>query len=468
MNSILVHKKIKCDIVTFENNENSNLLDVKLKIVHNGVNENNTNLSLDSIKEAEPTIKPVPILGFIKYDDDNNPIDFDSHNMEIKEVKDKEGNVTYKIDYLEKMIGYIPKDTEITYEEEDGKTYMYATGHIFKTYADDACYLLENSDKKSVSMEICAEEVEVLDNDCLDIKKFQFLGVTILGDDVLPGINGAEVTKIQTFSKYKEEIESICSKAQEKVKEEKALDNSKENAKEDFSFSYENIFDSLAKQLKSRTVQREDYWGGTFEGVEFYLRTIVPEDNIAIVEDGASYYTYYGIPYKISGDDYVLDYESKKEYISVWREKDEGESINFEKYEDPIKEIVLNRFAEKDREIQTLNSDLEKLKEFKEKKDLEEQKEKVKEVLDEFDELDQSSEEVKSLKKSAEDGDITLSDLRKELKALGYEKFKAQFSKKKQSKDEKDDESKIDFSAKIEEEIKDTKSYDAILNKYCK
>lgn len=92
--------------------------------------------------------------------------------------------------------------------------------------------------------------------------------------------------------------------------------------KENDLLSIEEIDTSINSQLKNKMVEVEDpYWGGKYTAREYYLRTILPEEKIAILEDNINYCNYYGVPYSIDGDDVFLDYENRKSYIEEWREK---------------------------------------------------------------------------------------------------------------------------------------------------
>lgn len=291
---------IPCGFETFSNEEDDRKLNVKLKILHEGKNLNKTKFNLSTINEAESTLSDIPILGYIKYDEEQNVVDFDEHNMITKVVKDDNGySIEYK--FLERPLGVIPNNTEITYTEEDGKTYLNCTGLIWKHYSNSAYQLLTESKSKSVSMEIAVEDGEVDKADgYYNIKKFSFLGITILGDDVAPGIEGASINTYSNFSKYKKAIYDICKEMYSfKGKEENVLDKKKNDL-----LSIEEIDTSINSQLKNKMVEVEDpYWGGKYTAREYYLRTILPEEKIAILEDNINYCNYYGVPYSIDGDD---------------------------------------------------------------------------------------------------------------------------------------------------------------------
>jgi hypothetical protein len=199
---------IPCDVNVYSTSEDSNLLKVKLKVVKTGTNYNGSKFSLDSIKKAEPTLFNIPILGYLKQVDEDS-YDYDGHNMITQIVEQPNGyKVTYK--YLERPIGVIPESSKVEYVEEDGITYMYCDGYIWKSYANEGLGVILSSDSKGISMEIEVIDGEFDEEDYyFDITDFKYLGITVLGDDVCPAIEGACMVK-SDFSSYKAEIERIC------------------------------------------------------------------------------------------------------------------------------------------------------------------------------------------------------------------------------------------------------------------
>ena len=140
-------------IQSFAEVDNDNLLKVKLSIQHDGANKNGTKFSLDNIRKAESTLRNIPILAYIKRDENGEAQDFDQHNM-IQRVVETEEGYDLVTTYLERPIGVIPSETEITYEEMDGRTYLCATGYIWKRYANEGLDILMQSEQQGTSMEI--------------------------------------------------------------------------------------------------------------------------------------------------------------------------------------------------------------------------------------------------------------------------------------------------------------------------
>ena len=449
---------LDCKLTNFSEVENTNLLKVKILVQHDGENKNGSKFSLDAIKKAEPTIKNVPILAYIKRDENGNALDFDEHNMITKIVEDGNG---FKIttQYLEVPIGVIPSDTEIEYIEINNRNYLQVTGYVWKRYSNEAYDILNNADEKGMSMEIEVFDGAKDEEDGLyDIKDYQFLGVTCLGDDVEPGMYDTIIEKYSSSKKFKKQLEDIYKEIYSIRKEEDIVENNtnitvtenedtvittvegeesnstvaikadeisikvEDNQEENFALDTDNIRVMINSKLKDRTVETEDWWGDKYTTREFYLMTIIPDDKIAVVEDNLNYYNYYGIPYEIKGDDIELDFDAKVPYIQEWRAKKENEVIETVDKEDELKSTVLNKFDKKEQELKDLNSKIEVLEQFKAEKDKEMLTAEVEEVVADFSEL--SMEEVSDIKDKVLNNEMDMDTFKKELASLAYAKLK--------------------------------------------
>lgn len=438
-------KKINCNAKTYSMDNDSNLMKVKLMIVHPGVNRNNSNISTEAIDDAAESVKNIPILGYVKKDEDGNIDDFDSHNMETKIVNTDEG---FKLEttYHEIPIGLIPESCDYRYEEVNGIDYFTVDGYIWKSYSNSAYKLIENSEFKNVSMEIkVTDGCYDSDEGYYSINKFEYQGVTVLGDSVQPGIEGANIVTYSSSKKYKKYLEDLYNEIYtlNNGKEEDVMENENQieesiveetpegevvipdtvepevnevETPETFALSIDNINISINSVLKDRKVETENYWGEKYSTREFYLYTILPEEKIAVVEDNVNYYNYYGIPYEIKGDDVVLNFDAKVPYIQEWRAKKEDEVIEVFTKEDELKSIVLEKFEKKEQELENLKSEMVKLEEFKATKDKEELSNKVNDIVEEFSTLEET--EIEVVKTKALNNEIGLDEFKKELFCL--------------------------------------------------
>lgn len=190
---IVVHTLGQFEAVDVSKN---GLLPVKLQACHTGINRNKSNISIESMTAALPSFSNRPILGYIHQLDDGT-WDFYSHNAEI--VKDKDGNT--EVEYLEVPVGIIPEscNAKIVYDELKEKSYVNVNGYIFEEYSK-AAEILRAKGTSKVSVELAIEDMSWnLDEDCLNIDSFYFMGITILGRDeegtiVEEGMAGSNIT----------------------------------------------------------------------------------------------------------------------------------------------------------------------------------------------------------------------------------------------------------------------------------
>lgn len=498
--------QVPCRIKKFSQEKISgNLEKVKIVIMHEGENGNKSFIGGEAIDDAEPTLKNVPILAFIKRDEDGEAVDFDQHNVITKIVQGEDGN-ELKEYFLEKPIGVIPETNEYEIEEIDGVNHVTCIGYIWKTYSNEGYDLISEAGEKGVSMEISVEEGKKDKKTGLyHINKYSYLGVTVLGDSVTPAMG--DTCKLTTFSSNEENLKFALeelTKEVEKLKQEvqtmsvvdpnatqepvategtapnvnpaegeqtapvasqepiegaegegttepTATEGGEQGDQHNFSLSVENLAQDIRNTLCSRKVKKKYSWSNEeYEAQEFYLRTIIPAENIAVVEDNVSDgYSYYGVPYSMSGDAVVLDFDNKVEYIQTWREKEvDKEVLVFSERPSDELNIVSERFSALESEIVTLKETVEakdeeisKLAAFKQEKEKESLVEEVEQVIAKFSDL--TEEEVKEVKEQALNQEITIDKLKFNLYAfrgMKVEKEVANFSQK---------ESKVTESTKV-------------------
>ena len=472
-----VNHKLPCQILSFSQayEDDDDLMKVRIKVCHTGENSNGSDFSLTSLTKARPTLSNRPILAYSVFDEESfEVVDFGGHDMEHKIIENENGEYELKTRYLETPLGVINENHEYSLEvdEATGETYPVITGFIWKSYSNGAWKLIEQG--KGVSMEISVKSgVYNKQRKIFEIEDFSYRGITVLSDSVEPAMKGANIEKytvtdinnsVEMFNnKLKEKEVGNVSEVIESVVDTEVVENevdnvveteptdevveiteeSKENKKveetevvEEFALSVDNIRNSINSQLKDRMVEVEDWWGDTYQTREFYLFDILPHEKVAVVEDNCNYYNYYGIPYEIQGDTAVLKYDEKVAYIQEWRPKNEGETLVVFEKKDELRDIVLEKFENKEAELKTIKENLSKLQEFKSKIDLEELKGQVDEISDKYD-LDVDTTE---LKEKAITKDITLEQFEKELKVLFAEKV---LENGKFSKDVKEEPAKV-------------------------
>lgn len=402
-------------IQSFAEVDNDNLLKVKLSIQHDGANKNGTKFSLDNIKKAESTLRNIPILAYIKRDENGEAQDFDQHNMIQKVVETEEG-YDLVTTYLERPIGVIPSETEITYEEMDGRTYLCATGYIWKRYANEGFDILMQSEQKGTSMEIEIYDGKKDKLDGLyDITDYGFLGVTCLGDDVESGMYDTTITKYAASKSYKRELEDI-------YKEIFTLENGKEDVMSEevkevieeaaIEVTVEEPTVEVAEEIVEETVEEvavtdEYVEEPAVEEVtveEVAQETITEETVVEEVSEPT-------IEEVIEENIQIVEEPVVEETIEEVIEEQEAE-YSIEELVEKLgaKEIEINSLMDK---ISSYEEELSSLREFKAVKEKEELTVKVDTIASKFTSL--NKEEIEVVKTRVLNNEITTEEFEKEL-----------------------------------------------------
>lgn len=398
--------KVPCSAKAYSLEDDSNLMKVKITVMHDGINYNGSKFTLQDMKRAEESVKNIPILGYVLRDTDGNLDDFDGHNMETR-VKDSDKGFEIETYYLEKPIGVVPESCNPRYEEIDGLNHLIVDGYIWKSYSNGSYKLIENSSFKGVSMEI-----EVLDGhwneleSVYDITDYRYTGITVLGDMVEPAMG--DTCKIQKYSAcvdYKEALADI-------YKEIYSLERKEDNMEE---IKEEVVVEAQQEPEVEEVIEHEE----------------IKEEVVESTET----------------EEVVEEVETTEEVEVIEEVKEESETLDvfaelLEEVPGTLKEVA-DMITEK---FSIINEELRVLREFKSKIDLEELKGQVDEISNKYD-LDVDTTE---LKEKAITKDITLEQFEKELKVLFAEKV---LENGKFSKDVKEEPAKVTVTSHEEGKI---------------
>lgn len=170
---------------------------------HTKLNVNKSYIENDVMEAAMPTFVNKPILASIveKQDKDgNDTLDFNGHDMKIS--TDKMDKSKERVEYIETIVGVIPEscNMELVENKDTGKSELFVDGYVFRdyTYAAD---ILEKRKGASVSIEIEISKYSFnAKENYLNIEEFKFRGITLLGESVEPGMQGAHVELEQAFT----------------------------------------------------------------------------------------------------------------------------------------------------------------------------------------------------------------------------------------------------------------------------
>lgn len=383
-------------IQSFAEVDNANLLKVKLSIQHDGANKNGTKFSLDNIRKAESTLRNIPILAYIKRDENGEAQDFDQHNM-IQRVVETDEGYDLVTTYLERPIGVIPTETEITYEELNGRTYLCATGYIWKRYANEGFNILMENEQKGTSMEIEIYEGRKDKIDGLyDITDYSFLGITCLGDDIESGMYDTTITKYTTSKSYKRELEDI-------YKEIFTLENRKE--------------DSMSEEVKETIETIEPTIEEAIEPI--IEETIEPIVEETAIEEEVTEEATEKTPVEETTEVEVVVEEEITEPVKEVEEEEVTEVVETEKAEYSIDELV-EKLGAKEIEINSLmatissyEEELNSLREFKATKEKEELVVEVDTIASKFTSLDEA--EIEVVKTRVLNNEMSIEEFKREL-----------------------------------------------------
>lgn len=433
-------RQIPCKMRSYSSQANNNLMKVTLYVMSDGKNYNGSSFDLLSMNDAEESIKNTPILAFLVQDEDGNVVDFDGHNMDTKLVNGEDG-YELKTIYHERPIGIIPESCNPRYEKIDGKTFFVVDGWIWKSYSNGSYKIIEENDSTSVSMEIRVDDgLYNEDNDVYEIKRYRYEGVTVLGSNVPPAIEGSKIMRYSSSEvDNKAMLESI-------YKEIYKMESEVSNLPKDCATKIATEFEESNKKIDDENVVIEKEETPPVVEPEPEPEPELPEetpDGDGEVVDGE--------PVDEFAEKKKDEEEEEVEEEEKVKKKEEDEDDEEEEYKKKrkcsIEEFSLDCFSVFFEEIPStleevcsalvekfnaLNDELDTLKEFKANYDKSVLEQEVNNIVEEF---SFEEEEVLDLRTKALNGEISTKEFKKELFALEGMKMhenKKKFSVKKE------------------------------------
>jgi len=201
------------DKMKFETIDNS-FLKCKFYAIAEGENLNQSTFTIESMNRALPTVINKPILAY--YDanllgKDGIVGDMLGHESNIH-IDPITGEIYYSyLDKAEKCVGIIPESSDVKIETYRGKRWLTFTGLIFTEYNYELVKLLKRRRFNDVSVEVRVDSSEIDENEWETIHDFSFMGITLLGSNIAPGISDAHLeldTLLQSdeFLKFRKEF----------------------------------------------------------------------------------------------------------------------------------------------------------------------------------------------------------------------------------------------------------------------
>ena len=352
---------------------NKNLIKCTIYVMHTGENLNYSSFSEESVLKAKESLKNVPILANIKHDEDRNPTDFGGHDMDLHIIERANGDCEFKTVYIEKPVGVIPETNNYRIETlENGEKWVVVEGYIWKEYSDSH-ELLVKSDKK-ISMEISVNGGFFDDNFMYHIEDYEYLGVTILGEENPPAM-GDRAT-ISLFNKS-EDFKVEYTKLLEEVK----------------NFEEGGIEVEETKELETVEAMEVEETLVVEEQVEETVTEAVVEEIEPIVETEEEFAKKKKCEEE-SDEDEVENpkkEEDKSEEEDGFAKKKKCEQEDFEaKYNETITELneLKVKYIDLESSYTSLNEEIIELREFKKNIETKEYQTKVDKMLEKYSELE--------------------------------------------------------------------------------
>lgn len=161
-------------IANYSGDDNPEFAVMRLNFLSDGHNQHGIPITTELLKKYAPTILGKPIVA--RYD---------------KTTRDVEGHETDEV-----IVGYIPTNAEITYEETDNGLFACVDGLISKLYATDVYEIYKTKNYRAVSIEFLTNWSSENEN---ELESFNITGVTLLGLKYNPSCTLAS-SKIVQFS----------------------------------------------------------------------------------------------------------------------------------------------------------------------------------------------------------------------------------------------------------------------------
>lgn len=453
------------------NSKDTRFIDVSIDVMHTGDNLNFTSFTKEVIEAALPTIKNIPILGYIECNKDGD-LDFKGHEHEI--VIDDDG---IKYVYSGSAYGVVPESCNPRWVTKDDGTgvmrdYIRVDGVLWTKF-DDSVEIFERDIKKNHSVELLQMEGSVDERGYYNVSSFCFDGCCILSTTdatIRPAMTGSNIVAefdVKTVaSQIKDklcEYEQIKSKdgfvafnegdkkGDDKMDEKLAVLKEFDISEDSLDFSLEDIsieelrekceemakkkggcktkctassyaLDAVQKLEEARSVLEKekftDQWGD--ECCRYWMMEMTDTD--LIVQDGMDWKVY-GIPYKMDGDNIVVDYKCKRRMKCTYVDWEEGTAPSDEPI--PTFELMKKHMDKAENSINELKVFKDKYEEIQPKYDAyvaaekaaaeQKDKENREKLFSVMDEQLGDSEEYSKLKENKE---MSFADLSKECYAL--------------------------------------------------
>lgn len=276
---------------------------VELWLLNSKVNRNNWKYI--NLEQHKDLFAETPIL--VAYVGDKIG---DGHNFE--EVKNADGSVTasFMASTAERIVGYFKSASDIRIEEKDGQKWIVGVGYIWKWYAQELVKKLKRQGLEGMSVSIETLIDEMYTEGTTEVfTKYQVLGTTVLGDDVSPAVESANIRALSAIGR-KEVREMTLRVASENERSQKINPQTKTKKGE-------------TKTMKLKELQPK------FNG---FTVIAVDGERVALLSDK-------GVPHlstaKKDGDDYIIGTKDEVRANATFSDGENSFDISVEALVDP-------------------------------------------------------------------------------------------------------------------------------------
>ncbi|WGU92055.1 hypothetical protein QJQ58_15695 [Paenibacillus dendritiformis] len=411
--------------------EDDRFLQIKIWICHTGKNHNGSYFSKEVITDAIPSLANTPILAFIEENSEGEK-DFSDHRQIL--VKE---NGEMKLKYLGQPIGIIPETNNAKFEMrlcDDGleREYLVCDGLVWQNKWDDPIDIFNRDVIKNQSMELHSDyEGDWGEDKLFHFTKFKFYGACALGDSVIPAMQNSTIeaqissNTIKSFTKSKLKQFTSYLKVDRAISEKGGTGMENTN----FTLTLNQLRDKIRAELKKE--KKIDSWGYEYNKYWF----IDADESKVYAEDPKDDYRLVSFNFSISGDQVIIDFNSKARvkisYVPLDNNNTESNTIFEIASQDRLSYEVTTKEREVERKFEATSAEVNRLREF-ERVTLEKERKIAESELFEQFSSQLTEEELKPLKESA--SKTSLEDIEMQLYALVGKK-NAKFSSRQKVKE---------------------------------
>ena len=404
-------------------NNDTRFVNCTIDVLHTGTNFNGSVFTKEVVEQNLETIKNTPILGFIREMPDGE-YDFKGHEYII--TRDENG---VRRKNIGSVWGVIPETCNPRWYskilDSGEEVEMLQVDALLWSKLEDSIDIMMRDIEKGQSMELSPESIEGYEDKntgLFHFTSFSFDGCTILGKDISPAMQDANITINEVQFTMSDFVRNIQSELNDKYKTftELKVVNEKTNGgvgimeNTDFTQTLLEQFSDISL-LVSQKETFTDRFG--YECPRYY--TVDVQENEVIVVDAMNNYNYFGISFTNEGDKPVLDFESVKRKKLRYEDYEDGSipegAFDFGKH---ISEIEDNAFAKVEEANAKITDAENKVSEFKTAKN--EIEEKYNQMSAEFEEMKPKYEDYVKAEQVRMEAEL---DAQKDAEFAKYEEF---------------------------------------------